>query len=222
MIKLSPSILSADFGNLARDVKNIEIGGAHYLHIDVMDGNFVPNISIGLPVIKSIRPITDMTFDVHLMIDNPERYIEDFAKAGADIITIHLESTNNLEETLKKIRELGKSPALAIKPDTKYESVIPYLKLVDMILIMTVEPGFGGQSLITHTLNKVENLSHYIKSNNLLVDIQVDGGIGIENVDKVINVGANIVVAGSAVFANNNIISNIEGFYNKFETVEII
>ncbi len=222
MIKLSPSILSADFGNLARDVKNIELGGAHYLHIDVMDGNFVPNISIGLPVIKSIRNITNMTFDVHLMIDKPERYVEQFAKAGADIITIHLESTEKVEETLVKIKELGKSPALAIKPDTKYEEVIPYLHLIDMVLVMTVEPGFGGQSLITHTLNKVEKLSHYIKSNNLLVDIQVDGGISIENVDKVIGVGANIVVAGSAVFANDSIGSNIEGFYNKFETVELI
>ncbi len=222
MIKLSPSILSADFGNLSRDVKSVEVGGAHYLHIDVMDGNFVPNISIGLPVIKSIRGITNMTFDVHLMIDKPERYVEEFIKAGADIITIHLESTDKVKETLEKIRDFGKSPAISIKPDTKYEEVIPYLHLVDMVLVMTVEPGFGGQSLITHTLNKVENLSHYIKSNNLLVDIQVDGGIDVENVDKVINVGANVIVAGSAVFANDNIVGNIEAFYNKFETVERI
>ncbi len=222
MIKLSPSILSADFGNLARDVKNIELGGAHYLHIDVMDGNFVPNISIGLPVIKSIREITDMTFDVHLMINNPEKYIEEFAKAGADIITIHLESTNEVIDALKLIRKLDKIPALAIKPDTKYEEVIPYLKFVDMVLVMTVEPGFGGQSLITHTLNKVENLSHYIKSHGLLVDIQVDGGINMNNVEKVISAGANVIVAGSSVFLNDSIVSNVEAFYNKFETVEII
>ncbi len=219
MIKLSPSILSADFSNLAKDVKEVETGGAHYLHIDVMDGNFVPNISIGLPVIKSIRPITNMTFDVHLMIDKPERYIEDFVKVGADIITIHFEATSEVESTLKKIRELGKSPAISIKPNTKVEEIMPYLELVDMVLVMTVEPGFGGQSLIKHTLNKVVELSDYIKKNNLLIEIQVDGGVGLNNVEEVITAGANVIVAGSAVFEGGNTIKNIESFYNKFEMV---
>lgn len=217
MIKLAPSILSADFSQLGNNIKAVENSGAHYLHIDVMDGMFVPNITIGIPVIKSIRTITDMTFDVHLMIVNPERYIEEFAKAGADIINIHIESTDKVMECLNMIRELGKIPAITIKPNTPVEDVYEYLEYVDMVLVMTVEPGFGGQGFIHHTLSKVEKLYDYIQNNNLKVEIQVDGGVTVDNVHNCINAGANIIVAGSSVFNNNNCSDNTVAFYNKFE-----
>ncbi len=216
MIKLSPSILSADFANLERDIKEIESAGAHYLHIDVMDGVFVPNISIGIPVLKSIRKVTDMTLDVHLMIIEPERYIEEFAKAGADIINIHFEATERVVECLEKIRELGVKPAITIKPNTDVESIFPYLHLVDLVLVMSVEPGFGGQSLIVHTLGKVEKISNYIHEHDMNVEIEIDGGITLENVHNAVNAGANVIVAGSSVFNSNSNKENVELFYEKF------
>lgn len=216
MLKLAPSILSADFANLERDIKEIEDAGAHYVHIDVMDGVFVPNISIGIPVVKSIRKVTDMTLDVHLMITEPEKYIEQFAEAGADIINIHFEATERVVECLEKIRELGKKPAITIKPNTDVENIIPYLHLVDLVLIMSVEPGFGGQSLIVHTLSKVEKISNYVHDNDMNVEIEIDGGITLENVNNAVNAGANVIVAGSSVFNSNSNKENVELFYEKF------
>lgn len=217
MIKLAPSILSADFANLEKDVKEIENAGAHYLHIDVMDGQFVPNISIGIPVVKSLRKVTDMTFDVHLMIDRPERYIENFADAGADIINFHVEATEDVVGCIKMIRELGKKPAITLKPNTDIEPYLQYLHDVDMILVMSVEPGFGGQSLIPHTLGTIERVSNYIEEHNLNVEIEIDGGVNLDNVINVINAGANVIVAGSAVFDGKACANNVDLFYDKFK-----
>jgi ribulose-phosphate 3-epimerase len=214
MNKLSPSILSADFTQLGNEIKICEENNVPYLHIDVMDGVFVPNISIGVPVVKSIRKITDLVLDVHLMIIKPERYIEAFAEAGADIINIHYEATDeeNIIPTLKKIRELGKSPALTIKPKTSYKDVLKFAEYVDMFLVMSVEPGFGGQSFIESTLDNVKGLYEYKKENNLGYDIEIDGGVGTANLKKVLDCGANVIVAGSAIFGKENMPEVINEF----------
>lgn len=193
-IKIAPSILSANFACLADGIKKVEEAGADMLHIDVMDGHFVPNITIGIPVVASIKKITNLPLDVHLMIDNPEDYIDGFAQAGADIITFHIEATNHAHRLIQKIRSLGKKAGVALNPSTNQCSIENIVNDVDMILIMTVNPGFGGQEFIETMLPKIKAVSGYG------VEIQVDGGIGLQNVGKVVSAGANIIVAGTAVF----------------------
>ncbi len=200
MIYISPSLLAADFANLESSVKRIAEAGANYLHLDVMDGLFVPNISFGAPVIASLRPHTKLIFDVHLMIREPIRYIGDFVKAGADIITVHLEACNDVRATLKAIREREVKVGLAISPATPVEAILPYLREIDMALVMTVVPGFGGQSLIPETLEKVKVLRRCANVQNLKLDIEVDGGLKPDNVKLATDAGANVIVAGSAIF----------------------
>lgn len=200
MIKISPSLLAADFSRLGEEVKKVEDGGADMLHLDVMDGVFVPNISFGACVIGALRKKSSLLFDVHLMITNPIRYIEDFVKAGADMITIHYESCSNQIEVLKKIRDSGCRAAISIKPATPAFVLEPILRYVDMVLVMTVEPGFGGQSFIPETMESVRALDAMIKSKGLDIDIQVDGGITPETIRTAFDAGANVFVAGSSVF----------------------
>ena len=204
MIKISPSILASDFANLQSELEKIERGGADYAHIDVMDGVFVPNITLGPCIVNSMRPYSDLIFDVHLMITEPERYIADFAAAGADIITIHYESTADPAAVLRKIRELGCRAGLSIKPATDPEVVRPLLPLCDLILVMTVEPGFGGQSFMVEMIPHVEAVSDMVRESGLDIEIEVDGGISPRNVHLVLDVGANVIVAGSAVFKSDD------------------
>ena len=199
-MKLSLSLLAADFAHLADSVGRVEKGGADMLHLDVMDGAFVPNISFGPCVIAALRPVSNLFFDVHLMIEKPERYLADYIKAGADSITIHVESTEHVAECLSAIRDAGKKAALALSPDTPAEAVLPYLSQVDMILVMTVRPGFGGQKLMPETLEKARVIRQKIEEAGFSVDVEADGGIGAANVKDVLNAGVNVVVAGSAVF----------------------
>jgi len=197
---IAPSILSADFSCLAQQTEMAEKGGAEYLHIDVMDGHFVPNISFGPVVIKSLRPHSEAVFDVHLMIENPEKYIEAFADAGADIINVHFEAVSDVDACIEKIRATGKKAALTIKPKTPVSDILPYVDKCDMILVMTVEPGFGGQGMIEECLDKITELRKLYPD----LDIEVDGGVKVSNIDKVYKAGANIIVAGSAVFLSEN------------------
>ena len=217
--KLSPSILAADFSRLGDQVESIDKAGAHMVHIDVMDGQFVPNISFGSPIMSSIRNRTDKIFDVHLMIEEPDRYIEDFVKAGADIITVHAEATKHLHRTVGLIKELGVKSAVALNPATSLNVLEHVIDDLDMVLLMTVNPGFGGQKFIENSIDKIKKLREMANTKNIQLDIQVDGGINQHNVKDVIKAGANVIVAGSAVF-NNNINSNVEEFlsiFNEFE-----
>lgn len=202
MIKVSPSILSADFVNLERDIRALSPAGADYVHIDVMDGEFVPNITIGIPVVAAIRKITELPLDVHLMIDRPIRYVDDFCKAGADILTIHLEADTpeNTRRALENIRANGVKAALSIKPKTPAEAVVPYLPLCSLILVMTVEPGFGGQSFMADLMPKLQAVRSYIDEKNPTCELEVDGGINPETAKVCIAHGANVLVAGSAYF----------------------
>ena len=208
---LSPSILSADFANLGEQVQMLDQAGAGYVHIDVMNGSFVPSISFGFPIMQSIRGCTERMFDVHLMIEEPIRYIAEFAKAGADIITVHAEACKHLDRTIEAIKEQGLLAGVALNPATPVEMIRHVLPKVDMVLIMTVNPGFGGQRLIPYTIDKVREVKKLIEEQELKVDIEVDGGINLSNVEEVMDAGANIIVAGSAVF-NGNIQENVAKF----------
>ncbi|MCR4675542.1 MAG: ribulose-phosphate 3-epimerase [Lachnospiraceae bacterium] len=208
---LSPSILSADFANLERDIRLADEAGAEYIHFDVMDGMFVQNISFGIPVLKSVRKITDCVLDVHLMIEQPERYIHEFAEAGADIITVHAESTKHLDAVIDMIKAEKVMAGVALNPSTPLSEIEYVLPKVDMVLIMTVNPGFGGQKFIPYCRDKVSDLYRLLEQKGLKTDIEVDGGITLENVEEIIEAGANIIVAGSAIF-KGDITKNVSDF----------
>lgn len=201
MIKIAPSILSADFAKLGEDIQRVERAGADLLHIDVMDGHFVPNISIGMPVVHSVRRVTGLKLDVHLMIENPELYIERFVDAGADIITVHLEACTHIHRTVQQIKQTGKKAGVALNPGTPLNGLEYILGDLDMVLLMTVNPGFGGQSYIESSTEKIRTLRDMCNKRNLDLDIQIDGGIGLNNIYKTTEAGANIIVAGTTIFS---------------------
>ena len=211
-IQISPSILAGDFSKLGSEIKKLEDGGADMIHVDVMDGHFVPNLTIGPPVIKSLRKYTNLPFDVHLMISPVHKYIKNFSEAGADIITIHPEATKNIKDSVDLIKSLGKKVGLSLNPDTQIETIEKYLKDINLVLVMTVYPGFGGQKFISKILDKIKSLKKIKDEKNFNFEIEVDGGINFENNSLVINAGANILVSGTTIFKDNNgdIKKNIE------------
>ncbi len=213
---LAPSILSADFARLGEQVQLIDRAGAQYVHIDVMDGQFVPSLSFGFPIISAIRPVSNRVFDVHLMIDEPGRYIQEFARAGADLITVHAEACTHLDRTVMAIKELGKKAAVALNPATDLGCLSYLLPELDMVLLMTVNPGFGGQKFITYCMDKIRDLRQMAERRGLTFDIEVDGGINLNNVQEVTAAGANVIVAGSAVFGGD-VEANVKGFLERMD-----
>ena len=203
-IQISPSILSADFSQLGDEIKRLEEGGADMIHVDVMDGHFVPNLTIGPPVIKALRKQCSIKFDVHLMISPVHKYIEAYADAGADIITIHPEATDNLEESISKIKSLNKKAGVSLNPESKLDLITNYLEKIDLVLIMSVNPGFGGQKFMPEVLDKVKKLKEIKSKRNMNFDIEIDGGINFDNCQSAIDAGANILVSGTTVFKSNN------------------
>ena len=200
MIKIAPSILSANFARLEDEIKDVERGGADYIHVDVMDGHFVPNITIGPLIVEAIRPVTRLPLDVHLMIENPDKYIGNFAKAGADIITVHVEACTHLHRTIQQIRAEGVKPGVVLNPHTPVSIIEHVLRDIDLVLLMTVNPGFGGQSFINSVLPKIKQVADMVKERNLQVEIEVDGGVNAETAKLCIEAGANVLVAGSAIY----------------------
>ena len=211
-IKISPSILSADFSNLRTEIQRLESGGADMIHVDVMDGHFVPNLTIGPPVIKALKKHSSLLFDVHLMISPVHKYIQSYSEAGADIITIHPEATEDLNSSILKIKELGKKVGISLNPETKIDVILEFLEKIDLVLIMSVTPGFGGQKFMPEVLSKVKELKKIQSEKKLNFDIEIDGGINFENSKKAIEAGVNILVSGTTIFKSNNgdIKKNIE------------
>ena len=214
MVKIAPSILSADFSRLLEHVKEVESAGVDYLHVDVMDGHFVPNISFGAPILKSLKGKTNLFMDVHLMIENPDLYIGDFVDAGADLINVHVEASTHIHRTVQLIKSYGVKAAVTLNPGTPLVVLEEILPELDMVLLMSVNPGFGGQSYIKATTDKIRRLKAMIDEKGLNCDIQVDGGINLNNVKEVVEAGANIFVAGSAIFNTENIAETVKAFRN--------
>ncbi|MFD0943284.1 ribulose-phosphate 3-epimerase [Savagea faecisuis] len=211
MVKIAPSILSADFAKLGAEIQEVEAAGADWIHVDVMDGHFVPNITIGPLVVEAIRPVTNLPLDVHLMIENAEQYVETFAKAGADYITVHVEASPHLHRTIQMIRNAGAKPGVVLNPHTPIEAILPILSEVDLVLFMTVNPGFGGQAFIPEVLDKVSALRAIIDEKGYDIDIEIDGGINEETIQDAVRAGANVFVAGSAIFNKEDRAKALQG-----------
>lgn len=219
MYQLAPSVLSADFSKLGEEIDAVSRAGTHMIHLDVMDGAFVPSITFGAPVIKMLRPHCDKIFDVHLMVEEPVRYVQDFADAGADIITVHEEACTHLDRTIQSIKNAGKKAGVSLNPATPLCMIEPVLGEVDMVLLMSVNPGFGGQKFIPYVTDKIRTLRQMLDTRGLHTDIQVDGGVSLENVEELMEAGANIFVAGSAVY-RGDAAANVKAFYERFQKWE--